>query len=72
MFEQLVADYRSGLSNLENEASGSSDSSVEHLKQRLQAKEDELRKKFDEESSQILVNAKVDPQFVTLREELQN
>ena len=36
----------------------------------LQAREEELKVKFDEEVSKVLVNLKIDPQFVALREEL--
>ena len=70
MFEQVIADYRSGLTDLEND--NGNDSPIHNLRQRVQAREAELKLKFDEEASHILVNAKVDPQFVTLREELQN
>ena len=73
MFEQMVADYRNGLMELENSGNNQIDTPiVQQLRQKLSAKEDELNGKFDEESRNILVNAKIDPQFVTLREELQN
>ena len=70
MFEQVTADYRNALADLENDNSGAT--MLQDLRQRVQAREDELKLKFDEEASHILINAKIDPQFVTLREELQN
>ena len=36
----------------------------------MQAKEEQLKAKLEEEVASILVNLKVDPQFVALREEL--
>ena len=36
----------------------------------LQAKEDELRSKHDEEIGKIFINLKIDPLFVALRDEL--
>lgn len=61
MLEQVLADYKYTVIDL---------SSNSQVQQSLTAKEDELKGKFDEEVSRILVNLKIDPQFVALRDEL--
>ena len=44
--------------------------SLLQVKNSLQAKEDNLKVKLEEEVTKIFVNLKIDPQFIALREEL--
>ena len=44
--------------------------SLLQVKNSLQAKEDNLKVKLEEEVTKIFVNLKIDPQFIALRDEL--
>ena len=76
MVEQLLFDYKYkfiDLSNNQQVRQALAESGAESILQQrddLQAKEEQLKAKLEEEVASILVNLKVDPQFVALREEL--
>ena len=44
--------------------------SIQYVSGKLQTQEDEMKAKLDDEASRILINAKIDPQFMALKEDL--
>ena len=61
MLEQVLAEYKYALADLENNQQMRSQENVVQIKRHLQQREAELGHKLKEEVSRITVNLKVDP-----------